>query len=128
MKMTRKERQAVVQKWCIRAFGEVQSTDLEQRALRFLEESIEAFQAAGGNAAMAHKLVDYIFARPVGEIAQELGGLGVTLLAFANAANVDADAEEVREISRILSKPPEHWRARNAAKNAAGFDVTRKDA
>lgn len=46
------------------------------------------------------------------------------LEALAYAAGIDADAAECAEIDRILSKPPEWFTARNAAKNAAGFDVT----
>ena len=72
---------------------------------------------------MVHRLVDYVFARPVGNLAQEIGGVGITLLALAQAATIDADAEEQREFERVLAKPLEHFAARNAAKNAAGFNI-----
>jgi NTP pyrophosphatase (non-canonical NTP hydrolase) len=87
-----------------------------------MEEAIELAQAAGTDKAMIHKLVDFVYDRPVGEIGNELGGLGVTMLALANAAGFDADAAEAKEVRHILSKPLAHYTKRNAAKNAAGFD------
>lgn len=121
--MLRKIRQEVVARWCREAFGTEHATNVEQRAVRLLEESIELHQAAGGDRAMAHKLVDYIFDREPGNIVQEVGGVSVTLLAFCEAAGLDAQDAEAREIDHILSKPAEHWRKRNAIKDAAGFKV-----
>lgn len=117
-------RQKVVYEWGIRCFGLAHMVSPAQRGLRFLEEAVELYQAAGGTAETAHKLVDFIFAREPGEIGQEIGGVGVTLLAFAESVRLDADAEEAREVERVLSKSPEYFAARNAAKCAAGFDAT----
>lgn len=122
-KPERDERQKQVAKWCAAAFGVDHQSSIPQRGVRLLEESIEAYQAAGGRAEMAHKLVDYTFSRPVGELSQELGGVGIGLLALAEAAGISADAEERRELERVLSKPLEHFTKRNQAKNDAGFNV-----
>jgi NTP pyrophosphatase (non-canonical NTP hydrolase) len=122
----RNHRQKIVAEWCAAAFGSDHASSVEQRAVRLLEESIEALQAAGGSPVMAHKLVDFVFARPVGELGQELGGIGVTLLALANAAGLSADQEESKEVARVLSKPLEHFAKRNALKDAAGFNVSPK--
>lgn len=73
---------------------------------------------------MAHRLIDHVFSKEAGEIGQELGGVGVTVLALAHAAGIDADAEEQREIARVRSKPLQWFWERNRAKNEAGFDVT----
>lgn len=62
-------------------------------------------------------------AKEPGELSQELGGVGVTLLALAAAANVSADDAELTEIRRVLSKPLEHFWARNKVKNDAGFNA-----
>jgi hypothetical protein len=97
---------------------------VQQRGVRFLEEAIELYQAAGADKDKAHELVDYIFGRPVGELGQEFGGVGVTLLALAEAASLDADSCERTELKRVLALPPEHLAQRNREKNAAGFDVT----
>ena len=117
----RDSRQQQVHEWCAEAFGADHATSVPHRAIRMCEEAIEACQAAGGERAMVHRLVDYVFDRPPGELPQEIGGVGLTLLALAQAASLSADAEEVREFERVLSKPLEHFRQRNQTKNDAGF-------
>ena len=116
--LDRELRQSKVLAWVHRAFGK---DSVRQRALRLLEEAAEAYQAAGGDETMAIRLMSYVFGRPVGDLPQEIGGVGVTLLALAATAEISADDEEQRELTRVLSKPVEHFAARNAAKNAAGF-------
>ena len=121
--MSRDQRQTALSEWAEAAFGHDQSTSLPQRGLRLLEEAIEAFQACGGDEAMAHKLVTFVFARPAGTVGQELGGVAVTTLLLAAAAGLSAEEEEGREIHRVLSKPVREFTERNANKNAAGFLV-----
>ena len=120
----RDQRQAMIASWAEIAFGREEATGLPQRGLRLLEEAIEAFQACGGDEAIAHKLVAFVFARPVGTVGQELGGVAVTVLALAAAAGLSADEEECREVHRVLSKPFREFTQRNAAKNAAGFKIS----
>lgn len=119
----RDQRQATVFAWAKMAFGEAEASSLPQRGLRLLEEAIEAFQACGGDEAIAHKLVTFVFARPAGTVGQELGGVAVTTLALAAAAGLSADEEECREVHRVLNKPVREFSERNASKNAAGFLV-----
>jgi hypothetical protein len=114
-------RQRNIAEWCMAAFGVEQATSLPQRGVRLAEEAIEAAQAAGAPIDMLHKLVDYVYSRPKGTIAQELGGVGVTALALAAAAGVSADECEAAEVARVLAKPLEHFAKRNAEKNGAGF-------
>lgn len=118
---TRDERQATIFAWTQQAFGQEQAISHAQRALRLLEEAIEAYQAVGGDQEMAYALVEYVFNRPPGELRQELGGVSVCVLALAAAAGLSADEVERAEVARVLSKPIEHFRQRNAAKNEAGF-------
>lgn len=125
-------RQHEVAAWCVAAFGADQSASVPQRALRLLEEAVEAYQAACDfqdfdAKAIAHALIDYVFSRPAGTLDQELGGIGVTVLALAEAANLDADVCEVNEIRRVMSKPLEYFAARNAAKNDLGFLIGGND-
>jgi NTP pyrophosphatase (non-canonical NTP hydrolase) len=122
-RLPRDQRQDMIANWAELAFGREEATGLPQRGLRLLEEAIEAFQATGGDEAIAHKLVAYVFARPPGTIGQELGGVAVTVLALAAAAGLSADEEECREIHRVLSKPLREFAERNANKNAAGFKI-----
>jgi len=119
----RDKRQAVVGEWCAAAFGVEHTKSVPQRGIRMIEEAIELAQACGCDPAMVHKLVDFVYSRPPGTIGQELGDVGTTVLALANAAGLSADVEEAREIVRVLSKPVEHFTVRNEAKNAAGFDA-----
>lgn len=126
--ISRNTRQHVVAGWCRRSFGYGTTgynaaEQAEERNLRFLEEAIELFQACGGDKEMAHKLVDVIFEKPVGNLEQEFGGVGVTLLALANSVSVSADDSEKNELARVLSKPPEYWAARNQRKNEIGLGV-----
>ena len=121
--MHRDARQTAIAEWCVAAFGESHAASIPQRGIRLVEESLEAAQAAGCDRAMVHKLVDYVYDRPVGDLFQELGGVSVTLLALAAAAGLSADQAESVEIQRVLSKALAYFTERNAAKNAAGFNV-----
>ena len=117
----RDRRQADTHAWCVAAFGDHDARSIPQRGMRLAEEAIETAQACGCDAAMLHRLIDHIYAKPVGELVQELGGLGVTLLALAEAAGVSADRAELQELERVRSKPLAEFAARNAAKREAGF-------
>lgn len=119
--MARKDRQRRVAQWCADAFGVEHASNIEQRGLRLAEEAIEAAQSAGCNPMTLHKLIDYIYAKPPGFLQQELGGVGLCVLAMANAAGFDADDEEITEINRVLSKPLSFFADRNKVKNEAGF-------
>lgn len=114
-------RQRAITTWARACFGDEQATSLPQRAVRLLEEAIEAYQAAGGSREMAAELVDFVFKRPPGTLAQELGGVSVCLLVMASAMGRTADGLEVDEVERVMAKPIEHFTARNQAKNDAGF-------
>lgn len=117
----RDTRQETVYRWCAAAFGFDHATSIEQRGLRLAEEAIEAAQAGGCEAATLHSLIDYIYARPAGALRQELGGVGLCLLAMASAAEFSADDAERDECDRVLSKPLEFFANRNRVKNEAGF-------
>ena len=107
--------QSRVQPWLLACFGAVIAGDREERNHRFLEEALELVQACGCTSSEAHQLVDYVYGRPVGDPAQEAGGVMITLaaLCLANALNMH-DAGEV-ELARIWTKV-EQIRAKQAAK------------
>jgi len=119
----RDSRQAEVFAWARAAFGE-SGTTIAQRGIRLLEEAIEAYQAAGCSAKMAHELVDFVFGRPVGDIRQELGGVGVCTLVLAAAAGASADDEEAREVQRVLAKSLDAWRERQLFHRDPGPEAT----
>lgn len=107
--------QTGVSQWVVDCFGVDVAMDAEERNHRFLEEAIELVQARGCTASEAHQLVDYVFNRPVGEPAQEVGGVMVTLAALCNAAGIDIVGAADDELRRIWTKVPE-IRAKQAAR------------
>lgn len=107
--------QGRVQPWMIACFGAEISGDGAERNHRFLEESLELVQACGCTASEAHQLVDYVYGRPVGERAQEVGGVMVTLAALCLAQGLDMHAAGETELARIWTKV-EAIRAKQAAK------------
>lgn len=119
--LVRPIRQEVAADWAAAAFGKGQAASLPQRGLRHAEEALETAQACGCDRAQIHRLVDFVFDRPAGELRQEIGGSGLTLLVLAEAAGLDADSCERAELERVLAKPLAHFTARNQAKNDAGF-------
>lgn len=121
--MARLNRQNQVFDWVTKAFGPDHANSLPQRATRFLEEAIELYQAADGDLDMAHRLLDFVFNRPVGELDKEIGAVGLTLLSVAAAAVVNADECEIAEVERVLGIDPAIFAKRNREKNEAGFNA-----
>lgn len=72
-----------------------------ERGLRFIEEAVELVQAIGLSDADVHRVVDYVYGRPIGSAWQEVGGTMVTLAALCEAAAVDLDAAAMGEAQRI---------------------------
>lgn len=88
-------------------------TDTEERTDRFFEEATETAQAFGMDVDDAHRLVDYVFTRPVGERKKEVGAAFVTLTSLCIVADIDvmecaeADLEKLgrpESIERIRKK------------------------
>lgn len=75
-------------------------TDLPERVARFGEEALELQQALGQSREDAHALVDYVFDRPVGEPAQEMGGTMTTLALLAAVTSLDMIECGERELAR----------------------------
>jgi hypothetical protein len=107
--------QARVAPWMQACFGPEISADTAERNHRFLEEALELVQATGCTAGEAHQLVDYVYGRPVGDPAQEVGGVMVTLAALCLANGLDMHANAETELARIWTKV-EAIRAKQAAK------------
>jgi len=101
--------------WMMACFGEAISNDLQERNHRFFEEATELVQSTGMTRSEAHQLVDYVYGRPLGEPAQEVGGVMVTLAALCLAAKMDMHAAGETELARIWTKV-EQIRAKQAAK------------
>jgi hypothetical protein len=87
--------------WMLKTFTTLEILNGPERTLRHVEEALELAQACDVDAATLHRLVDYVFSRPVGKPGQEIAGSMVTLYAAASALGVDADTEFETELKRI---------------------------
>src|SRR6266446_3376508 len=72
-----------------------------ERAMRVLEEVIELAQAEKISPVDIAALVDYVYARPIGTIENEAGGVMVCMIAWAHAAKVDLELLLSGEVDRI---------------------------
>jgi NTP pyrophosphatase (non-canonical NTP hydrolase) len=104
-----------VQPWMMACFGAEISADTLERGDRLVEEVFETLQAAKYPRERLAALESYVWARPVGELPQEVGGVMVTLAAFCLAHGIDMHAAGETELARIWTKV-EKIRAKQAAK------------
>jgi len=87
-----------------------------------VEEAIELAQAEGVTYDTLADLLIHIWKRKPGEPKQEVGGIGVTLLAYCETKGISADLCEMEEIERIISLPSNYFQARQnikASRNVA---------
>ncbi|MBT9290402.1 hypothetical protein [Prosthecodimorpha staleyi] len=89
-----------VVEWLRACFPTSSVNDQQERMHRFLEESLELAQAAGCSKREALELVDYVFAREVGNRRQEVGGVMVTLAGLCHAMQIDLDEAAEAELDR----------------------------
>lgn len=116
--------QAGVAEWMGHCFLPSLYSNMTERGDRLLEEVLELLQAQGYDKARVPTLVDYVFGRPVGEPAQEVGGVMVTLAGYCWVAGLDMHANGQAELDRI-NQPDvmARIRAKQEAKNALHFDT-----
>ncbi len=110
--------------WMGQCFPSSLSSNMTERGDRLLEEVLELLQAHGYDSARVPTLVNYVFGRPVGEPAQEVGGVMVTLAAYCSVAGLSVQANGQAELDRIIQ--PEvmaRIRAKQESKNALHFDT-----
>lgn len=112
--------QTGIARWIIEIFGWDSYLNKNERAKRFFEEAIELNQAMGVSQEDALRLVNHVYSKPVGDVEQELGGVGITLLALGSALSLDVSALTLREYERISTLPADHFRKRQAIKAEAG--------
>ena len=96
-----------VANWLVRCFGERIARDKAERNHRFIEEALELVQSTGCSIEEVIRAVDYVYARPVGEPRQEVGGVMVTLAALCSAHVMDMEACGFGEIRRCELKSEE---------------------
>lgn len=122
-------RQRRVETWLRRVFDEATVSDVKERALRAAEEVIELAQAVGVDAPQLHRLVDYVFGRPLGDPAQEIAGSFITLYSVAVALGVNADEAFEKELARVdTPEVTERVQRRQAEKREALMTIRGEDA
>lgn len=89
-----------VEPWLRECFAEA-ANDVSERTSRFLEEALELAQASGCTAEDAHRLVDYVFGRPVGDKNQEAGAVMLTLAALCIAHGLNMHVAGRAELARV---------------------------
>ncbi len=104
-----------VHAWVAKCFGEHSAHDQAERTHRYLEESLELAQALGCTESEVMQLVRYVYSRPRGEVAQEIGGVMVTLAALCAANSCSMEACGEQELARVLTRI-EEIRAKQARK------------
>lgn len=114
----------IAHEWALRCFGHKHVENLPLRVLRMAEEVVELAQAEKVPAEKLHALIDLVYARPVGNPSQEIGGILMTLNIYCMSAGMgDPDALFVQELKRCLAKPPEHFTKRNQEKLDLGMNL-----
>lgn len=106
--------------WTVTRLGEACLTDRHERAVRLVEEAIELCQAEGVTQEFVQRVLDRAYSRPVGDVEQEGGGVGLTFLAWAFAAKLDPMEITQRELERIEAKPLDFYRRKQEEKARAG--------
>lgn len=108
--------QTRTEKWFVDTFGRdllapVETTD---RANRFFEEALEVYQSLGAPKEAALQLLDYVYAKPAGDAAEEVGDAVFTLSLLSSNIGLDFSAAWVGSLAKAYSQ-----QARIAAKDKA---------
>lgn len=111
--------QREVLEWAVDKFGEI-ARHPRERAMRFVEEAIELAQTQEVSAADMTAIVTRIYSRPRGDVAKEIGQVGMTFEAMAENIGLQVAPLIAAEIKRVKLIPKEEWQRRHAAKVAVG--------
>jgi hypothetical protein len=99
--------QASSGEWGLECLGQEALDNPDQRNHRFYEESTELVQATGMTREACHRMVDHVFDRPVGEPAQEIGGVMISLSLLANKLGLSVAGSALMELERAWDRIPE---------------------
>ena len=117
--------QTIVEAWVRKTFGDKVMDSPLERGLRVVEEAIEVLQTQCGDQTkgrdLAHRLVDEVFDKPIGKLPQEVGGLGVTILALCALHDMRFDTVVRIEIDRVQGADRDKIRAKQRAKADKGL-------
>jgi hypothetical protein len=101
--------------WAEMCFGRAIVANVRERCYRFLEEALELVQSKDCTREECHRLVDYVFDRPVGKPHQKLGGVMVCLGVLAEEKGMHMTQHGSNELKRCWNNM-EKIRAKHLAK------------
>lgn len=107
--------------WAVRSFGPTHVTNLPERSLRGVEESIELCQSLNVPKDKVLLAVETVYSRPIGSPMQEIGGVLLTANILCAVMQLEPDDMLEMELARVLGKSVAHMAARNAEKLALGL-------
>jgi NTP pyrophosphatase (non-canonical NTP hydrolase) len=106
--------------WVVTTLGPRIASDMVERGMRTLEESVELAQSLGVPEKAALSIVDRVYSKPVGDARQEAAGVYFTLIVLAAAGGIDLEEELVRELERVEDPA---MRAKIRGKHALKFSL-----
>jgi len=86
--------------WLTKTFPREVCFSKEERGLRLLEEALELAQATGVNAEKAQQLLAGVYARPAGNVTEEVGDVLNTLLALSARYKIDLTGQHEKTLKR----------------------------
>lgn len=92
-----------------------------EQAARVLEEAVELAQACRVDRDTAMNIVRAVYNGHPGDVAQEAGGVGVTLLACCETLGISADMAEAEELERVTTIPVAVFQHRQRQKRYHGL-------
>lgn len=104
--------------WAERCFGALEANDPTQRGLRHVEEAIELAQACRVPRDQVLALVEHVYSRPPGDIAQEIGGSALTLAVLAVALGYDLESRCGAELERMARSADAPSARRNSSRES----------
>jgi len=93
--------QTLLNGWVHDTFTDGSAKSVPIRTFRFVEEAIELAQACDVTRTEVLRIVEYVYGRPKGDVAQEIGGAFTTLTVLCTALKVDAGEAATAEYVRI---------------------------
>lgn len=93
--------------WFIECFGKFQLvSEKRERAFRFFKEAVELVQSASMSEEECLEMVKRVYAKPTGEMYQEVGGVYTTLVIFCESNGLSLSRCGEIELKRIKGKIP----------------------
>ena len=81
--------QVWVDTWVQQCFGSLKALTTRERSFRFIEEGVELVQATGLTKEEVIRVVEHVYAKPVGQVEQEAGGVLMSMTVLCNHLGIN---------------------------------------